>query len=176
MSTVFSPEPALTTCRARAVREGCRNSVCPLPPIRSSASISPGFSLEPQNVKASEKLAALVGASAGTQMLMPTAVLFNGGVFKAAPIRTGCLICWRPGMGASQSANCRVSNQTSLSHAAERSTDVSAPLARACASRPARRGPTTSAWKRRCPPFRATSRRLRHCVLSRRGCRKARNC
>jgi hypothetical protein len=44
-----------------------------------------------QNVKASEKLAALVGASAGTQVLMPTAVLFNGGVFKAAPIRTRVL-------------------------------------------------------------------------------------
>ena len=44
-----------------------------------------------QNVKASEKLTALVGASAGTQVLMPTAVLFNGGVFKAAPIRTRVL-------------------------------------------------------------------------------------
>src|SRR5215467_2212162 len=44
-----------------------------------------------QNVKASEKLAAVVGASAGTQVLMPTAVLFNGGVFKAAPIRTRVL-------------------------------------------------------------------------------------
>src|ERR1700688_298572 len=44
-----------------------------------------------QNVKASEKLAALVGASAGTQVLMPDAVLFNGGVFKAAPIRTRLL-------------------------------------------------------------------------------------
>src|SRR6201982_447875 len=44
-----------------------------------------------QNVTASEKLAALVGASAGTQVLMPTAVLFNGGVFKAAAIRTRVL-------------------------------------------------------------------------------------
>ena len=44
-----------------------------------------------QNVKASEKLAALVGASAGTQVLMPTPILFNGGVFKAAPIRTRVL-------------------------------------------------------------------------------------
>src|SRR6201993_2226559 len=44
-----------------------------------------------QNVKASEKLAALVRASTGTQVLMPTAVLFNGGVFKAAPIRTRVL-------------------------------------------------------------------------------------
>ena len=40
-----------------------------------------------QNVKASDKLAALVGDRAGTQALIPTAVLFNGGVFKAAPIR-----------------------------------------------------------------------------------------
>jgi hypothetical protein len=44
-----------------------------------------------QNVKASEKLAALVGARAGTDALMPTAVLFNGGVFKAAPIRARVL-------------------------------------------------------------------------------------
>jgi molecular chaperone DnaK (HSP70) len=44
-----------------------------------------------QNVKASEKLSALVGAAADTQVLMPTAVLFNGGVFKAAPIRARVL-------------------------------------------------------------------------------------
>jgi molecular chaperone DnaK (HSP70) len=44
-----------------------------------------------QNVKANEKLAALVGASAGTEVLIPTAVLFNGGVFKAAPIRARVL-------------------------------------------------------------------------------------
>jgi hypothetical protein len=44
-----------------------------------------------QNVKASEKLAALVGATASTEVLIPTAVLFNGGVFKAAPIRARVL-------------------------------------------------------------------------------------
>ena len=44
-----------------------------------------------QNVKASDKLAALVGAGAATGVLMPTAVLFNGGVFKAAPIRARVL-------------------------------------------------------------------------------------
>lgn len=44
-----------------------------------------------QNVKASENLAALVGSRAAGQALMPTAVLFNGGVFKAAPIRTRVL-------------------------------------------------------------------------------------
>jgi len=44
-----------------------------------------------QNVMASEKLSALVGARAGAQALMPTAVLFNGGVFKAAPIRARVL-------------------------------------------------------------------------------------
>jgi molecular chaperone DnaK (HSP70) len=40
-----------------------------------------------ENVTASEKLAALVGDRAGAVALMPTAVLFNGGVFKAAAIR-----------------------------------------------------------------------------------------
>jgi molecular chaperone DnaK (HSP70) len=44
-----------------------------------------------QNVKASEKLAALVGARAGTETLIPTTVLFNGGVFKAAAIRARVL-------------------------------------------------------------------------------------
>ncbi|MBV8704699.1 MAG: Hsp70 family protein, partial [Acetobacteraceae bacterium] len=44
-----------------------------------------------QNVQASDKLAALVGAQAGAGALMPTAVLFNGGVFKAAPIRARVL-------------------------------------------------------------------------------------
>ena len=44
-----------------------------------------------QNVKASEKLAAFVGASASTEVLIPTAVLFNGGVFNAAPIRARVL-------------------------------------------------------------------------------------
>jgi hypothetical protein len=44
-----------------------------------------------QNVKASEKLAALVGARAGKGVLIPTAVLFNGGVFKAAAIRARVL-------------------------------------------------------------------------------------
>ena len=44
-----------------------------------------------QNVKASEKLAALVGAGSGTEALIPTAVLFNGGVFKAAAIRARVL-------------------------------------------------------------------------------------
>ena len=44
-----------------------------------------------QNVKASDKLDAVVGPRAGGQALMPTAVLFNGGVFKAGPIRARVL-------------------------------------------------------------------------------------
>jgi molecular chaperone DnaK (HSP70) len=39
-----------------------------------------------QNVKASEALATLVGEQSGT-FLKPSAVLFNGGVFKAEPVR-----------------------------------------------------------------------------------------
>ena len=53
-----------------------------------------------QNVKASEELAALVGPRAGTTALMPTAVLFNGGVFKAEPVRTrvlDLLAAWNAG-------------------------------------------------------------------------------
>ncbi len=53
-----------------------------------------------QNVQASEQLGALVGARAGGPALMPTAVLFNGGVFKAAPIRArvlGLLASWNGG-------------------------------------------------------------------------------
>jgi Hsp70 protein len=44
-----------------------------------------------QNVKASDKLKALVGPRAGKQALLPTAVLFNGGVFKAGPVRARVL-------------------------------------------------------------------------------------
>ena len=44
-----------------------------------------------QNVQASEQLGALVGARVGGPALMPTAVLFNGGVFKAGPIRARML-------------------------------------------------------------------------------------
>ena len=44
-----------------------------------------------QNVQASEQLSALVGARVGGPALMPTAVLFNGGVFKAGPIRARML-------------------------------------------------------------------------------------
>jgi molecular chaperone DnaK (HSP70) len=44
-----------------------------------------------RNVASSEKLSALVGPRAGAEALMPTAVLFNGGVFKAAPIRARVL-------------------------------------------------------------------------------------
>jgi molecular chaperone DnaK (HSP70) len=53
-----------------------------------------------QNVKASDKLAALVRPRAHGEALMPTAVLFNGGVFKAAPIRARVLDllgCWNDG-------------------------------------------------------------------------------
>jgi Hsp70 protein len=53
-----------------------------------------------QNVKASEKLAALVGARAEADALVPTAVLFNGGVFKATQIRArvlDLLACWNGG-------------------------------------------------------------------------------
>ncbi len=39
------------------------------------------------NVTASQTLATLVEGQSGKQFLMPTAVLFNGGVFKSAPIR-----------------------------------------------------------------------------------------
>ena len=44
-----------------------------------------------QNVKANDKLATLVGSRAGSEALISTAVLFNGGVFKAAPIRARVL-------------------------------------------------------------------------------------
>jgi hypothetical protein len=44
-----------------------------------------------QNVKASQKLTALVGTRAAAEVLIPTAVLFNGGVFKAESIRARVL-------------------------------------------------------------------------------------
>jgi Hsp70 protein len=56
-----------------------------------SKHISQFLSRSLQNVKASEKLAALVGTRAATAVLIPTAVLFNGGVFKAESIRARVL-------------------------------------------------------------------------------------
>jgi hypothetical protein len=54
------------------------------------------------NVKASEALEALVGGSGeATDYLRPTAVLFNGGVFNAAPIRKrvlDILVSWNEGV------------------------------------------------------------------------------
>jgi molecular chaperone DnaK (HSP70) len=44
-----------------------------------------------QNVQASEKLASLVGPRSAAEALIPTAVLFNGGVFRAPSIRTRVL-------------------------------------------------------------------------------------
>ena len=53
------------------------------------------------NVRASETLGGLVGAlDRSSDVLMPTAVLFNGGVFKAAPIRErvlDLLVAWNGG-------------------------------------------------------------------------------
>ena len=40
-----------------------------------------------QNARASERLTGLIGVQSGRDFLAPTAVLFNGGVFRAAPIR-----------------------------------------------------------------------------------------
>ena len=45
-STVSSPGRALATCHVRVAREDCRNSACPMRPIRWLASISPSFSVE----------------------------------------------------------------------------------------------------------------------------------
>jgi hypothetical protein len=56
-----------------------------------------------QSAKASERLAALIGPRADSRTLMPTAVLFNGGVFKAAPIRAqvmNLLLDWNDGQPA----------------------------------------------------------------------------
>ncbi len=112
-----------------------------------------------QNVKASEKLAALVGASAGAQVLMPTAVLFNGGVFKAAPIRTrllDLLASWNGGQPVRELqgfepdlAVARGGAIYGRLRATGKGMRIKAGAARSI----------TSAWKRRCPPFRATSRR-----------------
>jgi hypothetical protein len=44
-----------------------------------------------QNVKASDKLTSLAAPKLATEALIPTAILFNGGVFRAAPIRARVL-------------------------------------------------------------------------------------
>lgn len=61
-----------------------------------------------ENVQASEALRAVVGEAArGKPFLAPTAVLFNGGVFKAAPIRRrviDLLTAWNDGQPARELA------------------------------------------------------------------------
>ena len=86
-------------------------------------------------MKASEKLAALVGARPDTDVLIPTAVLFNGGGLRPRRSGPACLTYWHLGTGAANPRTCRVSSRISPSHEAPRSTGVIAPLARAYASR-----------------------------------------
>ena len=84
---------------------------------------------------------------------MPTAVLFNGGVFKAAPIRARVLDLLASWNGGQAVRELQGSSRISPSHRAPPSTGGTAPPAKACASRPARRAPTTSAWKPPCRRF-----------------------
>ena len=89
---VLRRRPHSTICRARHAEPGLQEFGLPYAsdPVISKH-LARFLTRSLQNVKASDKLAALVGARADGQALMPTAVLFNGGVFKAAPIRARVL-------------------------------------------------------------------------------------
>ena len=125
-----------------------------------------------QNVQASDKLGALVGARAGGPALMPTAVLFNGGVFKAGPIRArvlDLLASWNGGQPVRElegfEPDLAVAQGAAI-YGQHRATGA------ACASRPAPRAPTMSGWKPRCPPFPASGRRSRRSASCRKACRR----
>ena len=127
-----------------------------------------------QNVQASDKLGALVGSRAGGPALMPTAVLFNGGVFKAEPIRArvlDLLASWNGGTAGPRAEGLRAGPRGRPGRRDLRAR--TAPPARACASRPARRARTISAWKPRCRPFPGSGRRSRRSASCRRACRRA---
>jgi hypothetical protein len=66
-----------------------------------------------QNVKASEKLANLVGARSGTDALIPTAVLFNGGVFNAGLLRDRIIAVLNSG-SAAKAATTVILNKRSI--------------------------------------------------------------
>ena len=91
-STGSSPRPRSTILPHEARRTGLQEFGLPYAsdPVISKH-LARFLTRSLQNVKASDKLDALVGARAGGQALMPTAVLFNGGVFKAEPIRARVL-------------------------------------------------------------------------------------
>ena len=105
-----------------------------------------------QNVKASDKLARAgrtagrwASADADRRVVQWRRVQ---GRRRSAP---GCWTCWRPGMADRRFASSRGSSRISRSPRAPPSTGGIVPPAKACASRPAPRAPTISAWKRSMP-------------------------
>jgi hypothetical protein len=81
-----------------------------------------------QNMKASEKLAALVGARAERTCWFQPRCCSTAASLRPRRSAPACLTCWRAGTGNNRSANCRVSSRISPSHEAPRSTGVTAPL------------------------------------------------
>ena len=114
-----------------------------------------------QNVQASDKLGALVGSRAGGPALMPTAVLFNGGVFKAGPIRArvlDLLASWNGGQAVRElegfEPDLAVAQGAAI-YGQHRATGKRMRI------RPAPHARTMSGWKRRCRPFPGSGRRSR---------------
>ena len=115
------------------------------------------------NVKASPALSALIRdpAALSGEALLPTAVLFNGGVFNAEPLRRrvlDLLISWNGGRPVRELAGFQPDRH--LAHrsaprwpAGRRFMDGTAPPARASASGRARRVRITSDSPRPCRPF-----------------------
>jgi hypothetical protein len=129
-----------------------------------------------QNVKASDKLASLVRPRADGPALMPTAVLFNGGVFKAGPIRARVLDLLGSWNGGQPVRELEGPSRISRSHKARPSTGSIVPPARAYGSKPAPPVRTTSVSKPRCRPFPDSAHRSRRFASCRRACRKAPSC
>ena len=130
-----------------------------------------------ENVRSDADLAARVGAAAASapvELLRPTAVLFNGGVFEAPSFRARVVELLRAWFGADhalkelQSAGLDIAvSRGAAYYGAVRAS------ARASRSRPVRPARTTSGSKARRRRFRATCRRSRVCASCPRARRKA---
>ena len=171
-SMVSSRRPRSATCLSRPQHRAARSG---LPYASDPCQQAPGAPCRSlANVKASETLSALVGANAASRKSCA-----HGGAVQRRRVQgrgdpwpvLDLLASWADGQSVRELAGF----QPDLAVAGARSTAVTGSPARACASRPVRPVPTISAWRRRCPPCRASSRRsaLASC---RRGWRKARNC
>ena len=115
---------------------------------------------------ATETLEGFVPQGEGRTFLHPTAVLFNGGVFKAEVLRDRVMHIIGQWLAAEGGAEARLlgAPDLDLSVAGARPTTATFAGSAGCASGAARPSPTTSGSRAPCPRSRALSRPCRPCA------------